>query len=116
MFLALAWQKMYSPSMSSCLVVKRRPPTCDTLPYFTPVDERTPHADSFGPATGCIYGHKGCVDVDPKAASVDENRFAVTSIGWAKMDKNHHALDAGGGCDVKIGSDLGLERLQAQSK
>ena len=28
------------------------------------------------------------------------------------MEKNRHALDTGG--DVKIGSDLGLERFQAQ--
>ena len=30
------------------------------------------------------------------------------------MEKNRHALDTGGGGDVKIGSDLGLERFQAQ--
>ena len=31
------------------------------------------------------------------------------------MEKNHHALDTGGeGRDVKIGSELSLERFQAQ--
>ena len=32
------------------------------------------------------------------------------------MEKNHRALDTGGGRDVKIGRDLGLERFQAQPK
>ena len=32
------------------------------------------------------------------------------------MSKSSHALDAGGGGDVKMGSDLGLERFQAQPK
>ena len=32
------------------------------------------------------------------------------------MEKNHRALDTGGGRDVKTGRDLGLERFQAQPK
>ena len=32
------------------------------------------------------------------------------------MEKNHRALDTGGGRDVKIGRDLGLGRFQAQPK
>ena len=32
------------------------------------------------------------------------------------MEKNHRVLDTGGGRDVKIGSDLGMERVQAQFK
>jgi len=32
------------------------------------------------------------------------------------VEKNHRALDTGGGRDVKIGRDLGLERFQAQPK
>lgn len=31
------------------------------------------------------------------------------------MEKNHHALDTGGR-DVRMGSDLGLERFHAQPK
>ena len=33
-----------------------------------------------------------------------------------KCQKNHQALDAGGGGDVKMGSEMGLERFQAQHK
>ena len=32
------------------------------------------------------------------------------------MEKNHRALDTGGGRDVKTGRDLGLGRFQAQPK
>ena len=35
--------------------------------------------------------------------------------GRKKMEKNHHALDTGGR-DVKIRSDLGLERFQTRPK
>jgi hypothetical protein len=48
---------------------------------------------------------------------LEGDRFAVSSIGWAtKMEKNYLSLDNWGGLDVRIGSDSGLERFQAQPK
>jgi hypothetical protein len=114
-----------STAIMGTVTLDRQPVEPGTI-EFLPADDRGPAAAAQidgGLYEGKVLPRRKTVVIHgyrktgerPVVAGNPESPM-VPILAQVISDENHHALDSAGGGDVKIESDLGLERFQTQPK